>query len=104
VQFRADQEAGDGGDDGVAGRVGLGSGRPIRRQGSPEGARRRIHPPPKQPPSGDSGYPAERDPEQAALEVGDGLISREATMREYWGALTPEGGVDGDATARLRAR
>jgi hypothetical protein len=38
-----------------------------------------------------------------ALDVADGLISREAAQREYRVALTDEGVVDRSATAQLRA-
>jgi N-methylhydantoinase B len=55
------------------------------------------------PGGGGFGNPAERDPEQVALDVADGLISRETAERDYRVALTPEGDVDREATARRRA-
>ena len=47
--------------------------------------------------------PAKRDPEQVALDVADGLISREDAERDYRVTLTAEGRVDHAATDRLRA-
>jgi N-methylhydantoinase B len=38
-----------------------------------------------------------------ALDVADGLVSREAAERDYQVVLTAEGVVDRSATARLRA-
>jgi N-methylhydantoinase B len=55
------------------------------------------------PGGGGFGNPADRDPEQVALDVADGLISRETGERQYRVALTVEGSVDLAATARLRA-
>ena len=53
------------------------------------------------PGGGDFGDPAERDPEQVALDVADGLISREVAEREYRVALATDGSLDRDATERL---
>jgi N-methylhydantoinase B len=47
--------------------------------------------------------PAARDPEQVALDVADGLISREAAEHEYRVAFAADGAVDRAATQRLRA-
>jgi N-methylhydantoinase B len=55
------------------------------------------------PGGGGFGHPTERDPEQVALDVADGLISHEAAERDYRVVLTAEGVVDRSATARLRA-
>jgi N-methylhydantoinase B len=55
------------------------------------------------PGGGGFGDPAGRDPEQVALDVADGLISRETATRDYRVALTPDGALDRDATAQLRA-
>ncbi|HKM70078.1 MAG TPA: hypothetical protein VJX94_08480 [Stellaceae bacterium] len=55
------------------------------------------------PGGGGFGDPAERDAEQVALDVADGLISRETAVRDYRVALAADGSVDFAATARLRA-
>ena len=49
------------------------------------------------------GNPAERDAEQVALDVADGLISRETAVRDYRAALAADGSMDFAATTRLRA-
>ncbi|HEV2546871.1 MAG TPA: hydantoinase B/oxoprolinase family protein [Stellaceae bacterium] len=91
----------DGGSAGAAGRVSLGSGRPIRPKG-------RQTVPPRDfarlelPGGGGFGNPRERDPEQVRADVLDGLISREAAERDYGVALTREGKVDHRRTAQLR--
>ena len=41
--------------------------------------------------------------DQVALDVADGLVSRDTAEREYRVALAGEGGVEHAATARLRA-
>jgi N-methylhydantoinase B len=93
----------DGGRAGAAGRVSLGSGRPIRPKG-------RQTVPPRDfarlelPGGGGFGDARERNPEQVRADVLDGLISREAAERDYGVALTPEGKVDRTLTARLRGR
>jgi N-methylhydantoinase B len=56
------------------------------------------------PGGGGFGDPAERDPEQVALDVADGLISRETAEHEYRVALTADGAVDQRATLSLRQR
>jgi N-methylhydantoinase B len=92
----------DGGGSGAPGRVTLVSGKPIGpkgRQSVPGGDFIRL----ELPGGGGFGNPAERDPEQVALDVADGLISRETAERDYRVALTPEGDVDREATARRRA-
>ena len=92
----------DGGGTGALGQVSLVSGRPIGpkgRQSVPGGDFIRL----ELPGGGGFGTPADRDPEQVALDVADGLISRETAERDYRVALTAEGVVDRSATERLRA-
>jgi N-methylhydantoinase B len=92
----------DGGGTGAPGRVTLVSGKPIGpkgRQSVPGGDLIRL----ELPGGGGFGNPADRDPEQVALDVADGLVSREVAQREYRVVLTAEGVVDRSATARLRA-
>jgi N-methylhydantoinase B len=55
------------------------------------------------PGGGGFGDPAERDPEQVAGDVADGLITRDIAEREYRVALLADGALDHAATARLRA-
>ncbi len=55
------------------------------------------------PGGGGFGDPAERDPEQVALDVADGLISRETALRDYRVALAEDGSLDRAITAELRA-
>jgi N-methylhydantoinase B len=54
------------------------------------------------PGGGGFGNPTDRDPEQVALDVADGLISRAAAECDYRVTLTAEGRVDHAATDRLR--
>ena len=92
----------DGGGKGAPGRVSLGSGKPIRskgRQSIPGGDFIRL----ELPGGGGFGNPAERDPEQVAADVADGLISPEIAERDYRVALAVNGAVDRAATDRLRA-
>jgi N-methylhydantoinase B len=92
----------DGGGTGAPGRVTLVLGRPTGPKGGqsvPGGDFIRL----ELPGGGGFGSPAERDPEQVALDVADGLVSREAAERDYRVVLTDEGVVDRSATARLRA-
>ena len=92
----------DGGRSGAPGRVSLVSGRPIGakgRQSVPGGDFIRL----ETPGGGGFGEPTERDPEQVAADVADGLISPETAMRDYRVALTAGGGVDRSETKRLRA-
>jgi N-methylhydantoinase B len=92
----------DGGNKGAPGRVTLVSGKPIGpkgRQSVPGGDFIRL----ELPGGGGFGNPAERDPEQVALDVADGLVSREAAERDYRVVFTDEGVVDRSATAQLRA-
>ena len=55
------------------------------------------------PGGGGFGDPAERDPEQVALDVADGLISRETAERDYRVVLASDGSIDRTATRRLRS-
>jgi N-methylhydantoinase B len=90
------------GEDGAPGHVSLVSGKligPKGRQSVPGGDFIRL----ETPGGGGFGNPAEREPEQVALDVADGLITREAAEHDYRVALTPEGRVDHATTARLRA-
>ena len=92
----------NGGGKGAPGRVSLGSGKPIRskgRQSIPGGDFIRL----ELPGGGGFGNPAERDPEQVAADVADGLISPEIAERDYRVALAVNGAVDRAATDRLRA-
>jgi len=91
----------DGGGNGAPGRVTLVSGKPIGpkgRQSVPGGDFIRL----ELPGGGGFGDPAGRDPARVAVDVADGLISREAAERDYRVALAADGTPDHAATARLR--
>jgi N-methylhydantoinase B len=80
----------------------LASGKPIGpkgRQSVPGGDFIRL----ELPGGGGFGGPADRDPEQVALDVADGLISAETAEREYRVLLGADGSLDRAATQRLRA-
>ena len=53
---------------------------------------------------GGAGYgdPRQRDAAQVALDVRDGLTSRESAERDYGVVLAEDGAVDDNATARAR--
>src|SRR3954447_22827685 len=92
----------DGGGKGAPGRVTLGSGKPIRpkgRQTVPGGDFIRL----ELPGGGGFGSPAERDPDQVAADVADGLYTLDVAKTDYRVALSSDGSVDREATARLRA-
>ena len=92
----------EGGGIGAPGRVTLVSGRPIGpkgRQSVPGGDFIRL----ELPGGGGFGDPADRDPEQVALDVADGLISPEIARRDYRVAIAADGTLDRPATAELRA-
>jgi N-methylhydantoinase B len=92
----------DGAGEGAAGRVSLVSGRPIGakgRQSVPGGDFIRL----ETPGGGGFGDPRERDPEQVAEDVADGLVSREAARDRYRVVLASDGTLDRGETARLRA-
>ncbi len=91
----------DGGGVGASGRVTLVSGKPVRpkgRQTISGGDFIRL----ELPGGGGFGDPAERDPDQVAADVADGLITSDIALREYRVALAGDGAVDRAATARLR--
>ncbi len=104
MQFRADQQPGARPRRrrrGRPGRVTLVSGRPIGpkgRQSVPGGDYIRL----ELPGGGGFGDPASRDPEQVALDVADGLISRKTALAVYRVALTPDGALDQAAERRGR--
>jgi N-methylhydantoinase B len=92
----------DGGGLGAPGQVSLVSGKPIRskgRQTIPGGDFIRL----ELPGGGGFGSPAERDPDQVALDVADGLITAATARDAYRVALAADGAVDRAATAKLRA-
>ncbi|MBV9828965.1 MAG: hydantoinase B/oxoprolinase family protein, partial [Alphaproteobacteria bacterium] len=92
----------DGGGLGAPGGVSLISGKPIRskgRQTVPGGDYIRL----ELPGGGGFGNPAERDPQQVATDVADGLYTSEIAERDYRVALTGDGAVDPTRTAQLRA-
>jgi N-methylhydantoinase B len=91
----------EGGGQGANGTVSLLSGRPIKSKG------RQTVPPRDSirlelPGGGGFGDPRERDADQVAADVADGLITRAAAERDYGVAVGADGGVDRGATARLR--
>jgi N-methylhydantoinase B len=91
----------EGGGQGANGTVSLLSGRPIKSKG------RQTVPPRDSirlelPGGGGFGDPRERDADQVAADVADGLITRAAAERDYGVANGADGGVDRGATARLR--
>src|SRR5258708_2739785 len=91
----------DGGGMGAPGRVSLVSGKPIRskgRQTVPGGDFARL----ELPGGGGFGDPAERDPDQVAADVADGLYSREMAERDYRVALAADGAVDRAPPLQLR--
>jgi N-methylhydantoinase B len=91
----------DGGGLGAPGGVSLLSGKPIRAKGRQTvtgGDVIRL----ELPGGGGFGDPAERDPDQVAADVADGLYTREAAERDYRVALAEDGAVDRVGTALLR--
>src|SRR5947199_274488 len=83
----------DGGGEGAPGRVSLAIGGKIGakgRQSIPGGDFIRL----ETPGGGGFGNPAERDPDQVAADVADGLISRETAERDYRVALAANGAPD----------
>jgi N-methylhydantoinase B len=92
----------NGGGAGAHGKVTLLSGKPIKAKG------RQTVPPLdtirlELPGGGGFGVPRERDADQVASDVADGLITRAVAERDYGVALLPDGSVDRAATARLRS-
>ncbi|HVC54922.1 MAG TPA: hydantoinase B/oxoprolinase family protein [Stellaceae bacterium] len=91
----------DGGGTGAPGMVSLISGKPIRSKGRQTvsgGDFIRL----ELPGGGGFGPPAERDAEQVAADVADGLITRATAARDYRVALAADGTLDRAATTRLR--
>src|SRR5262245_62416007 len=83
----------DGGGQGAPGRVTLVLGKPIGpkgRQGVPGGDFIRL----ELPGGGGFGAPTERDPEQVAIDVADGLISRDTADRDYRVCVAADGNLD----------
>jgi N-methylhydantoinase B len=91
----------DGGGLGAPGKVTLLSGKPIRSKGRQTvqgGDFIRL----ELPGGGGFGDPTGRDADQVALDVADGLITRDAAREDYRVVLAADGSVDRAATARLR--
>jgi N-methylhydantoinase B len=91
----------DGGGLGAPGGVALVSGKPIRpkgRQTVAGGDFIRL----ELPGGGGFGDPAQRDADQVAADVADGLYSRESAERDYRVALSADGSVNGERTLVLR--
>jgi N-methylhydantoinase B len=92
----------DGGREGAAGSVVLGSGRTLRGKGQqtvPKGDRVII----SMPGGGGLGDPLQRDPAAVASDVRLGLVSPAAARSSYGVAIAADGSVDHEATAALRA-
>ncbi len=92
----------DGGGDGAAGRLTLGSGTALAGKGTqtvPRGERVVI----EMPGGGGLGNPKTRDAAAVAEDCRAGLVSPEAARTIYGVALGPDGALDQDGTGRLRA-
>ena len=92
----------DGGGDGAAGGLRLGSGGLLAGKGTqtiPPGDRVVI----EMPGGGGLGDPLTRDTAAVAADLRAGLVSPDAARAAYGVALDPAGAVDAEATARLRA-
>jgi len=92
----------EGGANGAAGVVALASGKAMRSKGQqsiPPHDRLRLTLP------GGAGYgdPFTRDTERVLEDVRDGLISSESAKRDYGVKISPDGGVDTESSAMLRA-
>jgi N-methylhydantoinase B len=90
-----------GGQGGGLGKVSLRDGTKLRgkgRQTIPAGKRLVLEMP------GGAGYgdPMRRDPESVALDVTNGLVSRQAAREQYGVAIRDDGSVDVKVTAALR--
>jgi N-methylhydantoinase B len=91
----------EGGSDGAAGRVALKSGANLRTKGLqviPDGDRLVL----ELPGGAGMGDPAARDPLHVARDVRDGLVSVRNARELYKVALSGDGAIDADETARLR--
>jgi N-methylhydantoinase B len=91
-----------GGGDGKTGNLFLASGARLRGKGTqavPSGDRLMLEMP------GGAGYgdPLVRDTAAVALDVRDGIVSRQAAEADYGVVLGPDGGVDDAATESLRS-
>jgi N-methylhydantoinase B len=92
----------EGGLDGTAGLVALKSGTKLRTKGFqiiPDGDRLIM----KLPGGGGMGDPLERDPQQVARDVRDGLVSPENARALYKVAASGDGTIDTTATRQLRS-
>lgn len=92
----------EGGANGMAGAVRLGSGGALRGKGQqtvPKGDRVII----EMPGGGGLGDPRSRDPEAVASDVRLGFVSVEAARRDYGVVVSEDGVIDSRATATLRA-
>ncbi len=91
----------DGGHQGMAGRLHLDSGAPVRAKGFqviPKGARLVV----EMPGGGGYGEPSQRDPLRVQTDVHNGLVSRDAAERHYKVILGDDLSLDETATAALR--
>jgi N-methylhydantoinase B len=92
----------EGGGEGANGVVALKSGRRLRTKGLqtiPDGDRLIL----ELPGGGGMGDPTTRDPALVARDVRDGLVSMARARALYGVVVNAEGGIDAEATARLRA-
>ena len=92
----------DGGQNGAAGTLALGSGRMLQgkgRQTVPRGETLLIH----MPGGGGLGDALARDPEAVARDVRSGMVSAELARAAYGVVLGEDGGVDQGATERVRS-
>jgi N-methylhydantoinase B len=92
----------NGGADGMKGRVYAASGVEMKAKGRQRvaaGDRLVL----EMPGGGGYGDPHARNPELVALDVRDGLVSRQAAELSYGVVLAADGSVDAEATARARA-
>ena len=92
----------DGGGNGAPGAVGLASGKAMRSKGQqtiPPHDRLQLTLP------GGAGYgdPFARDAKRVLEDVRDGLVSPESAKRDYGVKISPDGGLDAEGSAMLRA-
>jgi N-methylhydantoinase B len=92
----------NGGGDGMRGRVHTTAGVELKAKG-----RQRVAAGDRlvldMPGGGGYGNPLQREPERVALDVRDGLVSRELAESAYGVVLAADGAVDAEATKRARA-
>lgn len=91
----------EGGMDGARGVLRTQAGRTLRGKGQ-QTIQQGEHFIIEMPGGGGLGDPLQRDPNRVAADVGAGLVSREAALRDYGVVLDAEGGVDAAATASRR--